>query len=148
MIDITTSIDIDAPVARVWQVVTDVNAYAEWNPLIPMAQGTPVVGSGIRMKICPPGLMAREAEVEVLNVDAERQFRWLGRWGLPWILDGDHSFLLEAIGQQQTHLQQNETFRGLLALPLAPVVLPRMRQGFIAMNLALKKRCEQMNEAV
>jgi len=32
--DLTTSVDIDATAERVWQVLTDLPAYGEWNPFI------------------------------------------------------------------------------------------------------------------
>jgi len=142
---ITTSAEIviDAPKEAVWRVVTDVNSYSEWNPLIPSAQGEPAVGASIEMLICPPGLMRRRARVEVLALIPEREFRWLGRWGFPRILDGDHSFLVEALDAGRTRVTQTETFSGVLAGPLAAILVPRMRQGFEAMNHALKARCER-----
>ena len=144
MINVSATITIDAPIETVWQVITDVNAYHEWNPLIPSAQGEARTGSSIDMLICPPGLMRRQALVKVLAVEPKREFRWLGRWGLPWILDGNHAFHLEALGPAQTQLTQKEKFSGILAIPFAPAVVPRMTQGFEAMNKALKARCEAL----
>ena len=34
MLAISTAIDIDAPAARVWDVLTDFAAYPRWNPFI------------------------------------------------------------------------------------------------------------------
>ena len=36
-----TSIDIDAPPQRVWDVLLDLRAWQEWNPFIPFITGTP-----------------------------------------------------------------------------------------------------------
>lgn len=145
MITTSAMVVIDAPIERVWRVIVDVNSYHEWNPLIRSAQGEAVFGSRIEMLICPPGLMRRRARVEVLAVETQREFRWLGRWGLPRILDGDHSFLVHALSPTQTQVTQTETFSGILASPLAAIIIPRMKQGFEAMNNALKVRCEDLN---
>ena len=128
MINVSASITIEVSIETVWRIITDVNAYHEWNPLIPSASGNAITGTRIDMLICPPGLMRRQAAVEVLTVTPQREFRWLGRWGMPWILDGNHAFILESLGPKKTQVTQTENFSGLLALPFAPAVVPRMRQ--------------------
>ena len=146
MITISAEVVIDAPIECVWRAIVDVNSYHEWNPLIRSAHGEPILGSRIEMLICPPGLMSRSASVEVLAIETQREFRWLGRWGLPRILDGEHSFFVHALNSTQTQVTQTETFSGILARPLAAIVIPRMKQGFEAMNSALKARCEGLAE--
>ena len=42
--ELNTQIDIDAPVERVWSVLTDFAAYPEWNPFILSAEGSLAVG--------------------------------------------------------------------------------------------------------
>lgn len=34
-----TQIDIDAPVTKVWELITDLEGYAEWNPFVVMGKG-------------------------------------------------------------------------------------------------------------
>jgi hypothetical protein len=50
--------EIDASPEDVWQVLTDFDAYPEWNPFIRSIQGNPEVGSRLSVRIEPPG--ARE----------------------------------------------------------------------------------------
>jgi len=142
MINASAEIVIGAPLARVWHTVTDVATYADWNPLITAAHGEATVGGIISMMICPPGLMRRRANVEVLALQHGREFRWLGRWGVAGILDGDHAFRLQPLEEHRTRVLQIEIFSGILARPLAPILVPRMIRGFEAMNEALKVRCE------
>lgn len=142
MITTSTVVEIEAPIELVWQVITDVNAYHEWNPLIVTAHGESILGGEIDMLICPPGLMRRQAQVKVTALKPQQEFRWLGRWGLPRILDGDHAFLVQALSQTRTQVTQTEAFSGILARPLSRLIIPRMTEGFDAMNHALKIRCE------
>jgi len=145
MMKVTTSAEviIDAPLGLVWNAITNVRNYAEWNPLIRSASGEAVVGQEIEMLICPPGLMRRLARVEVLAVKPEQEFRWLGRWGLPGVLDGDHAFRLDPVGEK-TRVLQVEYFSGVLARPLKRLLVPSMTEGFELMNGALKSRCEEL----
>jgi hypothetical protein len=51
--ELTTSVDIDASPERVWQVLTDLPAYAEWNPFITEADGAVVVGERLTVRVPP-----------------------------------------------------------------------------------------------
>jgi hypothetical protein len=78
----------------------------------------------------------------VVCVSPQRELRCLGRLWLPRVLDGEHAFLLEALGTERVRLVRCERFRGLL-LPVLWRSLSRpTRRGFEDMNLALKRRVE------
>ena len=49
--ELRTFVDIDATPERVWQVLTDLPAYAEWNPFVTRADGAFVVGSRLAMSV-------------------------------------------------------------------------------------------------
>jgi hypothetical protein len=72
------------------------------------------------------------------------QLRWLGRVVLPGIFDGEHFFQIEPLDQgRRTRFIQGERFTGLL-VPLLRKNLDRgTREGFEAMNQALKARVEE-----
>lgn len=143
MRQIHTEIEIDAPAARVWEILTDLPAYSQWNPLIRRAAGRAEPGARLELFISTPGLASREVGVEMLSVDPLRELRWLGRLALPRLLDGDHAFLIEPLSAARVRLVQRETFSGLLVPFVAPWLMPHMTAGFEAMNRALKQRAEQ-----
>ena len=71
------------------------------------------------------------------------ELRWSGSLGIRWVFDGEHAFLLESIGGGNTRFRQEERFVGILAsLIMRGGMLEATRQGFVAMNEALKQRAE------
>jgi hypothetical protein len=78
----------------------------------------------------------------ILALQPEAELRWLGRLMLPGIFDGEHQFQLEPIGEARTRLIHRETFSGLLVPLLWRKLDTQTRQGFEAMNRALKQRAE------
>lgn len=134
-------IDIDAPAAAVWAQLVDTAAYEEWNPFVRRLAGDLRVGSRLSVEIAPPGGRAMTFKPTVVAVETERELRWLGRLLVPGLLDGEHSFQLEALPEGRTRLTQAETFRGPL-VGLFAGTLEKTRSGFAQMDSALKQRAE------
>jgi len=134
-------IDIDAPVDRVWAVLRDTAAYAEWNPFIRTIEGALQPGSRLTVRIEPPGGSGVTFKPTVQAVEPNQLVRWLGRLLLPGVFDGEHSLRLEAINSDHTRFIQSERFGGLL-VPLLGGLLARTHRGFEEMNQALKARVE------
>lgn len=142
MREIRTSIEIDAPTERVWDVLTDFDSYPDWNPLITSLTGDPTPDSQISIQIEPPGRPAMTIKPTVLRSEPAREFRWRGRLGLPRVFDGEHIFELTPTPEGGTHLVHREEFRGVLVTPLLAWVGNATEAGFYAMNEALKARAE------
>jgi uncharacterized protein YndB with AHSA1/START domain len=53
-VELRTEIDIAAPPARVWEVLTDFARYHEWNPFITSISGELVVGEELAITVSPP----------------------------------------------------------------------------------------------
>ena len=134
-------IDIDAPAGAVWAQLVDTAAYHEWNPFLRGLAGDLSIGSRLSVEIAPPGGRAMTFRPTVLAAEAERELRWLGSLLVPGLLDGEHSFRLEALPDGRTRLTQAETFRGLL-VGLFAGTLEKTRSGFAQMDIALKHRAE------
>jgi hypothetical protein len=136
-----TEIEIQAPTARVWEVLTDFGSYPDWNPFIRSISGKPREGARLEARIQPPGGRAMTFKPTVLAVTPERELRWLGRLLVPGLFDGEHSFRLEPAGEGRVRFVQSERFGGLL-VPLFGKTLEKTERGFEAMNAALKERAE------
>jgi hypothetical protein len=140
--EIKTTIEIDAPTNTVWAVLTDFSRYSEWNPFIRSIRGKAQQGEPLEILIQPPGGTGMTFRPIILALQPEAELRWLGRLILPGIFDGEHQFQLEPIGEGRTRLIHGEVFSGLLVPLLWRNLDTQTRQGFEAMNHALKQRAE------
>jgi hypothetical protein len=141
MREIRTEIEIDAPVERVWEVLTRFEDFDDWNPFIVHAEGRPRLGERLTVTIRPPGRKASTFHPTVVAYEPNRELRWLGRLGVPGIFDGEHSHHVEPLGGGRTRYVQGERFRGVL-VPFVGGILGATEEGFRRMNGALKVRAE------
>lgn len=142
MLALRTEIEIAAPAARVWDVLTDFAAFPRWNPFIRSIEGVLAERARLSVRIQPPGGRGMTFRPTVLRVEPERQFSWRGRTLIPGLFDGEHSFTLEPAGPGRVRFVHGEVFRGLLVPLLARTLRTTTRQGFEQMNRALKARAE------
>lgn len=140
MKELRTEIDIEAPAERVWAVLTDFAAFPTWNPFIRRASGTLSVGSKLMVSLGASGTKPMTFRPTVKRVEANREFRWLGRVGLPRLFDGEHIFELHPNGADRVRFVQREVFRGLFVPFLANSLDRDARRGFEEMNRALRAR--------
>ncbi|MFE5208021.1 SRPBCC family protein [Streptomyces sp. NPDC056600] len=133
------SIEIRATPEEVWQVLTDLPAYEEWNPFITSARGTVARHASLTLLMHDrTGDTTFTPVVEV--AERGRELRWLGKLGPGWIADGRHRFTIEPLGGGRVRLTQSESFTGV-AVPfyrgtLRSATLPQFR----ALNKALAER--------
>jgi hypothetical protein len=139
--ELQASIEIDAPAERVWGVLSDLGRYEEWNPFMTRAEGQFVEGSKLAITFRPPGGRQVKVKPMVLEVETGRSVRWLGRFILPGLFDGEHILAVEPVGESAARFTQSERFWGILTR-LSGKLFDRTQAGFEAMNEALKRRCE------
>ena len=138
MRQIHTEIEINAPADRVWQILTDFTAFPDWNPFISSATGE--LSPGSRLEIHLKGMSFNPT---VLKAEPGNELRWLGRFILPDVFDGEHHFIIESLSDDKVRFIQGERFTGLL-VPLFTVMgmLKNTSHGFAEINHALKDRAE------
>ncbi len=138
-----TEIEIAASADRVWQVLTDLASYPEWNPFITRIAGSLAVGSRLDTFLQPPGSRGIGFKPTVVALVPGRELRWLGKLLIRGIFDGEHSFRIEPLTQERVRFIQEERFSGILTFPpLFRVLTNGTQEGFTAMNQALKQRAE------
>lgn len=139
--ELRTEIDIDAPPDTVWSTLTDLSAYPDWNPFIVSAVGRVAVGERLTNRLQPPTGKAMTIKPAVTVVEPGSTFEWLGQLGFSGIFDGRHRFELHPISNG-TRLVHSEHFSGVLVRVLRKSLGTNTKQGFEAMNAALKTRAE------
>ncbi|SDC93411.1 hypothetical protein SAMN05660690_3001 [Geodermatophilus telluris] len=139
---LSAHVGIAATPERVWEVLTDLAAYPEWNPFIVRAEGAVGPGRRLTLTMQPVGGRAMTMRPRLIEVDAGRVLRWRGRLVMPGLMDAEHTFALQPQAGG-TRLVQSETFRGIL-VPFVAASLDRSTlPAFAAMNEALKRRAEE-----
>ncbi|MDF5727706.1 MAG: SRPBCC domain-containing protein [Rhizonema sp. PD38] len=138
-----TDITIHASAEEVWQHLTNFANYPEWNPFILRASGNVNYGSKLNVFIQPPGSKGMTFKPIVIKVEPNEEFRWLGKFLLPKLLDAEHIFQIEQTGPNSVRFFQSELFSGLLVPIFKASLQSNSRDGFNAMNQALKARVEQ-----
>jgi hypothetical protein len=134
-------IDIDAPPERVWEVFTDFQSFPSWNPFIRQLTGELATGSRLHVTLkLGPGTMRFRPRVTV--VSSPREIRWLDQQRIPHLFDVERSFEFEPLGTSGTHFAQSEVGSGLMAPIIMPIMHYWLKQGYAALNLALKARAE------
>lgn len=139
--NLVTEIVIDAPPQAVWAVLTDMPAYAEWNPFISSMTGDLVEGETIENVLQFSEDRRMTIRPTVVKVEADRELRWLGRPLVPYLFDGEHYFQLEDT-EGGTRLIHGERFHGIA---IWFVDVEQFRPGFEAMNAALRHRVENIS---
>lgn len=142
MKELRTEIEIAAPAEVVWQILTDLGRYPEWNPFIRQARGEARIGARLEVHLQASGGRVTILRPTVQKVVPNREFRWLGHLLIPGLFDGEHIFTIGVLGEGRVRFVQREEFRGLLVPLLLRLVGADTRNGFEAMNRALKTRAE------
>ena len=136
-----TELEIEAPPARVWDVLTDFSAYHEWNPFITGIIGAARVGERLAVTISPPESGESSFSPRVLVFDPPHELRWRGHLWIKGLFDGEHFFQCRETPDGRTRFVHGEDFGGLL-LKFVGNRMSNVARGFVYMNEALKRRVE------
>lgn len=136
-------IDIDAPIERVWQVLSRLSEYPTWNPFVVKVDGADTAELGKQLVlhvVWSNGRRMTTGEL-VTRVEPHAALAWRFTGVLPSLnlVRAERVQSLTALTATTTRYESVESFSGLLArfVPLAGVV-----DGFERMAKALKVRAE------
>lgn len=144
--ELNTEIDIDAPVERVWKVLTDLAEYPQWNPMIRWISGELRPGARLKVRFEPEGRRGHTFRPKLMTVKPGRELRWLGWPRFPGFFDTEHYWIINETPDGNARLFHGVVIYGLLA-PLGAKALERTsRIPFEKMNRAHKNRAESRQD--
>jgi hypothetical protein len=137
-------IGIQAPAEVIWEVIRDLAAWSEWNPIYPRAAGEIRIGSTLDLVVALPGQPERSLQPVVLD--------WVPNEQLHWRLSMMGGFVrtiryleIEQLAEESCIVSNGEIFGGLMGPSVGRQVGRSVYRGFLAMNEALKDRAEGLH---
>lgn len=144
MKEILTEIDINASASKTWEILTDFKNFPQWNPFIRQIDGTPVVGTKLKIHLQTSGGKNRTYEPTVTKVEPDHELRWYGKSFIPGFFNGERIFTIDSFETNRVHFVHKEIFTGILVGIIGNSLDKDMYQSFTEMNKALKQMVEQM----
>lgn len=142
--EIKTEIEISAPPSKVWPIITDIDNWKEWSPIINDSSGTASVGSELTIIMIGKenGKDGPKYNPIITELDEPNNFRWRAHMLAGFIFTNYKVFELEETSSG-TLLIHKEMFKGVLA----PIFCGQMEKGvppmLNSMNKALKDLAEK-----
>ena len=128
-------VDIDAPPAQVWDVLTDFASYKSWNPLLRNVEGDLVMGGSLRVQTT---FIPMTLSATVTAVDKPNHFAWEDHVPLN-LLTPVFSVHLLPLSENRTRVIIAESFTG----PLLPILGRRLDRQMPPLYEAMGKALAQ-----
>lgn len=141
MKELCTEIEIQTSPEKVWQVLTELDKWTQWNPFIHHAIGTAQVGEKVDITF-RSGSKEMTLHCTVVKVEPNRELCWTYHVLSPGLFRGEHRFTIEPLEANRVRFVDRETFGGLLVPLQARDIDTHSRRGFEAMDRALKVQVE------
>ena len=130
-------LDIDAPAARIWSLLTDADNFPRWNSTVARVEGQ--IREGERLRLHVPGT-ARTFSPRVSDVVPDTQMTWTG--GFFPVFKGVRTFELQPCDDGSTQFAMEERFSGLM-LPFVRRSMPDFGPVFERYANDLKREAER-----
>ena len=135
-------IGIQTPPEVIWEIVSDLSRWHEWNPLHPKAEGVLRIGSVLTLELALPGETTQIIQPTILDWVPNEQIHWklVSKRGF---LKSIHYIEIEQLSPASCIFSNGEIFDGLLAAGAVKRMRGKLRAGFTAMGEAVKARAEE-----
>jgi len=144
---IEQAFEVDAPAELLWQVVSDLPAYSEWNPFVVRCRSSLVVGSPITMQVQLLPWFTQKQQETVFEHVPGRTFCYGLDGGAIGAVISRRCHVVRAVGETRAHYSSRFEMSGWLAPVVATLLGSRLEHGFASMAEALRRRAEQLARA-
>lgn len=132
---------IKAPASVVWEIISDLPAWPEWNPIYPEAQGVIGFGEALTLTLALPGRKASVIRPRVLDWAPDEAIHWKLSM-LMGLVDTTRYLEIEKMSETGCIFSNGEIFDGVLGPRIARAMRRSIREGFAAMGEAVRDRAE------
>ena len=138
------TVDIDAPARVVWDILTDMPRYNEWNPFCVRAISTLEMGAAVEMTLvnyASPGSLVPNLEY-ICAFEPERMISWEMKYTDAWPYPARRAQVIEAPGPNSCRYFSTDAFLGNNGIHVFRFAGPWVKRGFDDSARALKARAE------
>ena len=133
-----TQIEIAAPPERIWELLTNVAKWPDWNTTVTKVDG--VASPGGKVTVFAKASPGRAFPLRVAEFDPPKRMVWTG--GMPLgLFSGKRTYTLTPRSSGQTLFEMTEVFSGLMAFLICPSI-PDLQPSFVEFAACLKRTAE------
>ncbi|MDH5545479.1 MAG: SRPBCC domain-containing protein [Gammaproteobacteria bacterium] len=133
-----TTIVINAPTEKVWEILTNISDWHQWNTTIENVAGS--VSPGSKVTVRAKAMPDRAFPLTVSDFTPNKSMVWSG--GMPLgLFTGKRTYTITSAENNATIFSMSENFSGLLA-PLITRSIPDLQPSFDEFSKCLKQCAE------
>ena len=140
-VKIEHQIGVQAPAAVVWEIVHDLERWAEWNPLYTQASGVIRIGETLKLKLELPDQPPRDLEAVVIDWTPDEAIHWKTS-NVAGLVRTIRYLEIEAKSETGCIFSNGEIFQGLLGPRIAKPLRSSLKRGFAALGEAVRDLAE------
>lgn len=134
---------IAAPAHIVWQVITDLPSYGEWNTFVPQCRSSLRPGDPIEMEVRLGGSLSRQVEW-ITGYDEGRGFSYRMKPVPLGALSSARVHRIEPAGDERCRYHTHFELEGWLSGLVRALMQRKLAQGFDAMTRGIRQRAESL----
>ena len=138
---VRAEIEIDAPIDRVWDVLTDIEGYGDWNPFTPKVETTLEIGDPVHLCVRLVG-NNKINRVETVTRNQPYTLGWDMKMVTRTLLYAERVQVLTPIDENRTRYMTEDCFSGWLRPVVLGLLGKSMERGFRDCAAGLKKVAE------
>ncbi|OJU23537.1 MULTISPECIES: SRPBCC domain-containing protein [unclassified Sphingomonas] len=140
-------VEIDAPAALIWEILTDLPRYGEWNPFCIAAESTLEMGAPVHMTLksyTEPDATFPNCEY-VCAFEPEKLLSWQLPYDDAWPYPARRDQIIEALGPDRCAYHSTDAFLGDTGIHVMRFCGPWVKRAFDDTAQALKARAEAIH---
>jgi hypothetical protein len=139
-------VGVQAPAEVIWEAISDIEAWSQWNKLYPKASGQIRIGSVLDVTLALPGQAEQQIRPTVMEWVPNEQLHWkLSTMG--GLVKTIRYFEIEALAEASCIVTNGEILGGLIGPRVGKRMARTIYRAFAEMNDALKARAEALWQA-